>query len=128
SPHQNVNARDRVRPEEGRSLDQNGMLSPGMMRSAEYFMRRCIARTCVAWIFSAWVLGEHFRNSASRWFSDGFIAADPELIAAYAARNAEIDPDSYSAAYKVPASEDLDLELEAISVPTLIATGDARTL
>jgi pimeloyl-ACP methyl ester carboxylesterase len=68
--------------------------------------------------------GEHFRNSVSRWFSDGFIAANPELIAAYAARNAENDPDCYSAAYKVLASEDLDLELEAISVPTLIATGE----
>jgi pimeloyl-ACP methyl ester carboxylesterase len=63
--------------------------------------------------------GEHYRNSVSRWFSDGFIAANPELIAAYAARNAENDPDCYSAAYKVLASEDLDLELEAISVPTL---------
>ena len=68
--------------------------------------------------------GEHFRNSVSRWFSDGFIAANPELIAAYAARNAENDPDCYSAAYKVLASEDLDLELAAISVPTLIATGE----
>jgi pimeloyl-ACP methyl ester carboxylesterase len=68
--------------------------------------------------------GEHFRNSVSRWFSDAFIAANPELITAYAARNAENDPDCYSAAYKVLASEDLDRELEAISVPTLIATGE----
>jgi pimeloyl-ACP methyl ester carboxylesterase len=68
--------------------------------------------------------GEHFRNSMARWFSDAFIAANPELIAAYAARNAQNDPDCYSAAYKVLASEDLDQELEAISVPTLIATGE----
>ena len=68
--------------------------------------------------------GEHFRNSVSRWFSDSFIAANPELIAVHAARNAENDPDCYSAAYKVLASEDLDLELEAISAPTLIATGE----
>jgi pimeloyl-ACP methyl ester carboxylesterase len=68
--------------------------------------------------------GEHFRNSVSRWFSDAFIAANPELIAAYAARNAENDPDCYSAAYKVLASEDLNQELEAISAPTLIATGE----
>jgi (E)-2-((N-methylformamido)methylene)succinate hydrolase len=68
--------------------------------------------------------GEHFRNSLSRWFSDAFVAANPELITAYAARNAENDPDCYSAAYRVLASEDLDRELEAISVPTLIATGE----
>ena len=67
--------------------------------------------------------GEHFRNSVSRWFSDAFIAANPELIAAYAQHNAENDPDCYSAAYRVLASEDLNQELEAISAPTLIATG-----
>jgi len=68
--------------------------------------------------------GEHFRNSVSRWFSDAFIAANPDLIAAYAARNAENDPDCYSSAYRVLAAEDLDLELEGISLPTLIATGE----
>jgi pimeloyl-ACP methyl ester carboxylesterase len=68
--------------------------------------------------------GEHFRNSVSRWFSDAFIAANPELIAAYAQHNADNDPDCYSAAYKVLALEDLDQELAAISAPTLIATGE----
>jgi pimeloyl-ACP methyl ester carboxylesterase len=68
--------------------------------------------------------GDHFRRSMSRWFSDAFIAANPELIAAYAARNAENDPECYSAAYRVLALEDLDRELEAIAVPTLIATGE----
>jgi pimeloyl-ACP methyl ester carboxylesterase len=67
--------------------------------------------------------GEHFRRSVSRWFSDVFIAANPERIAAYAARNAENDPDCYAAAYRVLALEDLDGELEAISALTLIATG-----
>jgi pimeloyl-ACP methyl ester carboxylesterase len=68
--------------------------------------------------------GEHFKNSVSRWFSDAFIAANPELIAAYAQRNAENDPDCYSAAYKVLALEDLDHELAAVAAPTLIATGE----
>jgi (E)-2-((N-methylformamido)methylene)succinate hydrolase len=68
--------------------------------------------------------GEHFSNSLSRWFSEAFIAANPELIAAYAQRNAENDPHCYSAAYKVLALEDLDQELAAISAPTLIATGE----
>lgn len=68
--------------------------------------------------------GRHFQRSMSRWFTDAFIAANPELIAAYAARNAENDPDCYAAAYRVLALEDLDRELEAISVPTLITTGE----
>ena len=68
--------------------------------------------------------GEHFRRSLPRWFSDRFIAENPELIAAYAARNAANDPDSYAAAYRVLALEDLDRELEEIHVPTLVATGE----
>jgi pimeloyl-ACP methyl ester carboxylesterase len=68
--------------------------------------------------------GGHFSRSMSRWFTDAFIAANPELIAAYAARNAENDPDCYAAAYRVLALEDLDSELAAISVPTLITTGE----
>lgn len=68
--------------------------------------------------------GGHFQRSMSRWFTDAFIAANPEIIAAYAARNAENDPDCYAAAYRMLALEDLDRELEAIAVPTLIATGE----
>jgi pimeloyl-ACP methyl ester carboxylesterase len=68
--------------------------------------------------------GEHFRNSIPRWFSDAFIAANPDIIAAYAARNAGNDPDCYAAAYRVLALEDLDSELDQIHVPTLVATGE----
>jgi (E)-2-((N-methylformamido)methylene)succinate hydrolase len=68
--------------------------------------------------------GDHFHRSMSRWFSDAFITANPELIADYAARNAENDPECYSAAYRVLALEDLDRELEAIARPTLIVTGE----
>lgn len=68
--------------------------------------------------------GAHFRGSMVRWFSDTFITENPELIAAYAARNAENYPECYAAAYRVLALEDLDRELEAIVAPTLIATGE----
>lgn len=68
--------------------------------------------------------GEHFRNSLPRWFSDTFIAQNPDLISAYAARNAGNDPECYAAAYRVLALEDLDRELEAIKAPTLVATGE----
>jgi pimeloyl-ACP methyl ester carboxylesterase len=68
--------------------------------------------------------GEHFRRSLPRWFSDRFIADNPELIAAYAARNATNDPDCYAAAYRVLALEDLDHELEDIHAPALVATGE----
>jgi (E)-2-((N-methylformamido)methylene)succinate hydrolase len=68
--------------------------------------------------------GDHFRRSTVRWFTDAFIAAHPERIAAYAARNAENNLDCYAAAYRVLALEDLDTELEQIAVPVLIATGE----
>jgi pimeloyl-ACP methyl ester carboxylesterase len=68
--------------------------------------------------------GEHFRNSLSRWFTDDFIAANPKIIAAYAARNANNDLGNYAAAYRVLALEDLDQELLQIRAPALIATGE----
>jgi (E)-2-((N-methylformamido)methylene)succinate hydrolase len=68
--------------------------------------------------------GEHFRRSVSRWFTDAFIAANPELIAAYAARNAKNDPDCYAAGYRILAFDDLEHELEEIHVPAIVTTGE----
>src|SRR5262249_5752148 len=51
--------------------------------------------------------GERVRNAVSRWFSDAYIGANRELLAAYAQRSAENDPDCYLAPYKVLALEDL---------------------
>ena len=68
--------------------------------------------------------GDHFRRSMSRWFSDAFIAANPDIIAAYAARNAENDPDCYAAAYRCSPSRTSIASLKPFTVPTLVATGE----
>lgn len=70
------------------------------------------------------ISGDHFRNSVARWFTDEFRAANPDLIAQYAARNAENDPACYASAYRVLATSDLADEIAAIHAPTLIVTGE----
>lgn len=68
--------------------------------------------------------GEHFANSLSRWFTEEFRAANPELMQQYAARNKENDPACYAAAYALLASSELAPELHRIAVPTIIVTGE----
>jgi pimeloyl-ACP methyl ester carboxylesterase len=68
--------------------------------------------------------GDHFRNSMSRWFTEGFLAAHPEVIAAAEIANKANDPAAYAAAYRVLATSDLAERLHEIAVPTLVATGE----
>ena len=68
--------------------------------------------------------GEHFRRSRSRWFSDEFRRANPELLEQYAARNMENDPRAYAAAYRVLATTDLAEEASRVRAPTLVVTGE----
>ncbi len=68
--------------------------------------------------------GSHFHASVDRWFTPEFIAENPRLIEAYAARNAENDPVCYASAYRVLAETDLIKEISAIKTPTLITTGE----
>ena len=68
--------------------------------------------------------GSHYDNSVSRWFSEDFQKANPELMATLRARNADNDPDCYAAAYRVLAESDFGDELRRIACPTLIATGE----
>lgn len=68
--------------------------------------------------------GEHFRRSLSRWFSDEFRQANPELLEQYAARNMENDPRAYAAAYRVLATTDLAAEASRVRARTLVVTGE----
>ena len=68
--------------------------------------------------------GEHFRRSLSRWFTDEFQRANPELLERYAARNMENDPRAYAAAYRVLATTDLAGEASRVRAPTLVVTGE----
>jgi pimeloyl-ACP methyl ester carboxylesterase len=68
--------------------------------------------------------GSHYDSSLSRWLTEEFQAANPELIRRMRERNAENDPDCYAAAYRVLAETDFGGFLDQIRVPTLIATGE----
>jgi len=68
--------------------------------------------------------GAHFKESILRWFTEDFVAKNPELIEAYAARNAQNDPAAYAAAYRVLAESDLAARLPEIALPCLVLTGE----
>jgi len=68
--------------------------------------------------------GDHFRNSLSRWFTDAYLAANPDVIARAEAGNKANDPKAYAAAYRVLATSDLADRLHEVTAPTLVATGE----
>jgi (E)-2-((N-methylformamido)methylene)succinate hydrolase len=70
------------------------------------------------------IAGDHFRASLDRWFTDAFRAANPQLLAEYAARNQANDPACYAAAYRVLATTDLADRLPEIEASTLVVTGE----
>jgi (E)-2-((N-methylformamido)methylene)succinate hydrolase len=68
--------------------------------------------------------GDHFKNSLSRWFTDEFRAANPDLMEQYAARNRENDPACYAAAYTVLATGEVGPDLPRVAAQTLVITGE----
>jgi pimeloyl-ACP methyl ester carboxylesterase len=60
----------------------------------------------------------------NRWFTDGFIAAHPELVMKRMQELKANHPESYAAAYTVFSTSDLEERLVEIVAPTLVATGE----
>ena len=75
-------------------------------------------------LIASGIPGDHFKNSLSRWFTDEFRAANPDLMEEYAARNRENDPACYAAAYTVLATGEVGPELPHVKAPTLVITGE----
>jgi (E)-2-((N-methylformamido)methylene)succinate hydrolase len=75
-------------------------------------------------LIASGVPGGHFRNSLSRWFTDEFRAANPAVIEQYEARNKANDPACYAAAYTTLATSEVAPELQRITSPTLVVTGE----
>jgi pimeloyl-ACP methyl ester carboxylesterase len=67
---------------------------------------------------------DHHNASLSRWLTEEFQTANPEVIARLRERDAENDPECYAAAYRVLAETDFGGFLDQIRCPTLIATGE----
>jgi (E)-2-((N-methylformamido)methylene)succinate hydrolase len=59
-----------------------------------------------------------------RWFTQDFIARNPDLVARRMRQLQENHAPSYAAAYTVFSTSDLGEQLHAIRAPTLIATGE----
>lgn len=62
--------------------------------------------------------------SASRWFTDDFSREKPALVSAEVAIVSATDHDSYAAAYRVLADNDLIGQVGGISCPVLVVTGE----
>jgi pimeloyl-ACP methyl ester carboxylesterase len=75
-------------------------------------------------LIASGIPGDHFKNSLSRWFTDEFRAANPDLMEQYAERNRENDPACYAAAYTVLATGEVAPDLPCVKVPTLVITGE----
>jgi (E)-2-((N-methylformamido)methylene)succinate hydrolase len=101
-------------------VDRLAVLSAAAGRTEEE-RRKVMERIA---LIASGIPGDHFKNSLSRWFTDEFQAANPELMEQYAARNRENDPACYAAAYTVLATGEVGPELPRIKAPTLVVTGE----
>lgn len=68
--------------------------------------------------------GAHFRKSVSRWFTEEFQRANPDVIDSLEQLNKQNDPAAYAAAYRVLATTDLADRLHEVTAPTLVMTGE----
>lgn len=101
-------------------VDRLAVLSAAAGRTEEE-RRKVMERIA---LIAAGIAGDHFKNSLSRWFTDEFRAANPELMEQYAARNKENDPACYAAAYTVLATGEVGPDLPHVKAPTLVVTGE----
>jgi pimeloyl-ACP methyl ester carboxylesterase len=62
--------------------------------------------------------------SADRWYTAEFIERHPDVVERQLRELAANDPETYVAAYRVLARNDLGDELHRIEAPTLVLTGD----
>lgn len=70
-------------------------------------------------------MAELAASSPGRWFTDGFIAAQPAVVQRAQGWIAGIAPEGYAACCEALAQADLRGDLGAIAVPTLLVAGDA---
>lgn len=66
----------------------------------------------------------HLSEAVTRWFTDEFIAARPDVLEWRRRKSLENDPMGYAASYRVLAESDLADELHRIMAQTLVMTGE----
>ncbi len=68
--------------------------------------------------------GAHLNNAVERWFTDAFRNAHPEVLERRRQQSLKNDPACYASAYRVLADNDLGPQLSALTLPTLVMTGE----
>ncbi|QBC32710.1 3-oxoadipate enol-lactonase [Pandoraea sp. XY-2] len=69
-------------------------------------------------------MAELAASSPSRWFTEGFIAREPECVTRAQAGIAALAPEGYASCCDALASSDLRDEISSIKVPTLLIAGE----
>lgn len=64
-------------------------------------------------------------SSPSRWFTEGFIASQPQIVQTAQAWIAGIDPEAYASCCEALATQDLRAAIAGIQTPTLLIGGSA---
>ncbi|MEM7425509.1 MAG: alpha/beta fold hydrolase [Pseudomonadota bacterium] len=67
---------------------------------------------------------DYFDQSVERWFTPGFRASNPDIVARRKAAVTAMDGAAYAAAYYALAMTDFADQLSQIRAPTLVATGE----
>lgn len=66
----------------------------------------------------------HLSEAVTRWFTDDFIAARPDVLEWRRRKSLENDPMGYAASYRVLAESDLADQLHRVGAHTLVMTGE----
>ena len=66
----------------------------------------------------------HLTSATARWFTNGFIEANPRVMEWRRRKSLQNDPDCYANAYRVLAETDLVDRLGEIAIPVLAVTGE----
>src|SRR5690625_7749670 len=64
-------------------------------------------------------------TAPERWFTQGFIAREPAVVAEMQEVLAKLDAEGYAACCDALGQSDLRSEISEIVIPTLVLTGDA---
>jgi pimeloyl-ACP methyl ester carboxylesterase len=64
------------------------------------------------------------RISVQRWYSEAYLASHPQAATEVVARMERLDPAAYGRAYRVLATTDLAEDLNRITAPLLVMTGE----
>lgn len=70
-------------------------------------------------------MAELAASAPQRWFTPGFVGAQPEVVATAQSMIAGVAPEGYAACCEALGASDLRPELSRIAVPTLLLAGEA---